>query len=111
LRPADSFGSRAQSARPGRQGAQRSDLAHSRLGQGGLMFDEAAAEEAAAEEVAASAPPAAPRGYRDSTPPSPRSSSRVLGATIALLVAAGLVVAFWTMSRRVAPPAPGTVAN
>ena len=76
------------------------------------MFDEAAAEEAAAEEVArASAPPAAPRSYRDSTPPSPRSSSRALGATIALLVAAALVVAFWMMSRRVEPPAPGTVAN
>ena len=111
LRPGDSLGPRRQSAPPGRQAAQRSDLAHPRLGRGGLMFDEAAAEEAAAEEVAASAPPAAPRRYRDSTPSSSRSSSRALGATIALLVAAALVVAFWMMSRRVEPPAPGTAAN
>jgi hypothetical protein len=76
------------------------------------MFDEAAAEEAAAEQVAASAPPAAARGHRDSPGSSPRSGgSRVLGATIALLVAAALMVAFWMMSRRVEPPAPGTVAS
>ncbi|HEX2464478.1 MAG TPA: DUF3014 domain-containing protein [Thermoanaerobaculia bacterium] len=128
LRPGDSGNPRRQSAPPGHQAAQRSDLAHPRLGRGGLMFDEAAAEAAAAEEVAALgepspappitprgaprlAPPAAPRGYRDSTPSAPRSSSRALGATIATLIAAALVVAFWLMSRRVEPPAPGTVAS
>jgi hypothetical protein len=54
--------------------------------------------------------PAVPRTHRDRTPPSPRSS-RTVGLLITLAIAAALVVAFWMMSRRVEPPAPGTASN
>jgi len=44
-------------------------------------------------------------------PPRRRVGGRAIGLVVALILAAGLVAVFWLMSRRVAPPEPGTVAE
>jgi hypothetical protein len=128
LRPGDPSSRHRSPAQPGGPPAQRSSLSGdidsraSDAGPGGRAkepdldryaagpaFDEAMAEEAAAESVAV-APPPRPT-YRDRAATAARNSSRAAGLMITLAIAAALVIGFWVMSRRVEPPAPGTVSN
>jgi hypothetical protein len=96
LRPGDPASRNRPQTRPGGSSAQRSSLS------GDLDSQRASDTELGGR---------APVSYRDRTLSSARSSNRAVGLAITLAIAAALVIGFWVMSRRVEPPAPGTVSN